>query len=243
MAKRTKKRPGSSTGLVRVTKQKVIDGLPGPGGVRIRHALPEEADKVTALLKTAADDLETGHLEALAEGRCGMWLLDGLAGARLVEPLVRAAADDVKSAAAAMSLPLVAQDRDGNVVGALLAVPSGTVISTVSQLPGHGQHALLSMLKYAKIKAVAVGEEARGRGIGAALLKRCVQLYWQLDYMLLFGEFDTERELGPYYTRQGFTVLRPGETIDVGTVLAGVPIQLGAGPGETLFHRWRGRVR
>ena len=63
MAKKTKKRP-SSTGLARVTKQKVIDGLPGPHGVRIRYGLPEEVDTVTALLKTAADDLETGHLRS-----------------------------------------------------------------------------------------------------------------------------------------------------------------------------------
>ncbi len=176
--------------------------------MRIRYALPEEADKVTSLLKTAVGDLETGHLEALAEGQCGMWLLEGLSGARLVEPLVRAAAaDDMKSAAAAMSLPLVAQDRDGHLVGALLAVPSGAVISTITQLPGHEQHALLSILKYAKIKAVAVSEDAHGRGIGAALLKRCVQVYWRLDYMLLFGGFEAARDLGPYYTRQGFTVL------------------------------------
>ncbi|WPO76236.1 GNAT family N-acetyltransferase [Streptomyces sp. KN37] len=187
--------------------------------------------------------METGHLEALAEGRCGTWLLDGLAGARLIDPLVRAAAGGgLKAAAAAMSLPLVAQDREGQVLGALLAVPSGTVISTVTRLPGHEQHALLSMLKHGKIKAVAVSEDARGQGIGAALLKRCVQLYWQLDYMLLFGGFETPRALGPYYTRQGFTVLRSGQTIDVGTLLAGVPIQLGAGPGETLFYWWRGRV-
>ncbi|WP_217241814.1 hypothetical protein [Streptomyces sp. AC555_RSS877] len=49
-----------------------------------------------------------------------------------------------------MSLPLVAHDRDGEVVGALLAVPSGTVVSTVTWLPGHEQQALLSMLKYEK---------------------------------------------------------------------------------------------
>ncbi|WP_329347545.1 hypothetical protein OG226_02005 [Streptomyces sp. NBC_01261] len=118
-----------------------------------------------------------------------------------------------------MSLPLVAQDRDGQVVGTLLGVPSGTVGGTVAQLPGYQQHALLSMLK------------------------RCVQVYWQLDYMLLFGEFATERDLGPYYRRQGFTVMRPGETIDVGTLLTAVPVQLGAGSGETFFYRWRGNVR
>lgn len=244
MAKKAKKRARSSTGLVRLTQQKVVDGLPGPDGIRIRYAVPEEADAVTALLKTAADDLETGHLEALADGQCGTWLLDGLAGADLLEPLVRAAsAGRLQPAAAALSLPLVAQDRDGQVVGALLGVPSGTVISTVAQLPGYQQHALLSMLKYAKIKAVAVRDDAPGRGIGAALLKRCVQLYWQLDYMLLFGEFETGRNLGAYYMRQGFTVLRPGQTIDVGTLLAGVPVQLGAGPGETFFYRWRGNIR
>ncbi|MGW0949132.1 hypothetical protein ACWD4O_42210 [Streptomyces sp. NPDC002623] len=37
------------------------------------------------------------------------------------------------------------------------------------------------MLKYAKIKAVAVREDARGRGIGVGQLKRYVQVYWQLD--------------------------------------------------------------
>ena len=71
MAKKAKKRTGSFTGLVRLMKQKVVDGLPGPDGVRIRYAVPEEADVVTALLKTAADDLETGHLEALAPGGAG----------------------------------------------------------------------------------------------------------------------------------------------------------------------------
>ncbi|MEU8852703.1 GNAT family N-acetyltransferase [Streptomyces sp. NPDC048564] len=98
------------------------------------------------------------------------------------------------------------------------------------------------MLKYAKIKAVVVREDARGRGIGATLLKRCVQVYWQLDYVLLFGGFKTPRALGPYYTRQGFTVLQTGQTIDVGTLLAGAPIQLGSGPGETFFYRWSDRV-
>ncbi|WP_251983042.1 hypothetical protein [Streptomyces violaceusniger] len=167
MAKKTKKRAGSSTGLVRLTKQKVLEGLPGPGSVRIRYAAPEEADGVAALLEAAADDLEIGHLQALANGQCGTWLMDGLSGVGLTEPLVRAAsAGSLQPAAASLSLPLVAQDRDGRVVGALLAVPSGTVISTVAQLPGHDQYALLSMLKYAKIKAVAVREMSAGAGSG-----------------------------------------------------------------------------
>jgi GNAT superfamily N-acetyltransferase len=64
------------------------------------------------------------------------------------------------------------------VVGAL-AVPSGTVISTVAQPPGRKRYALPSMPRHARIKAVVVREDARGRGIGAALLQRCV--YWRPD--------------------------------------------------------------
>lgn len=68
--------------------------------------------------------------------------------------------------------------------------------------------------------------------MGAVLLKRCSQLYWQLDVMLLYGEFETKRALGPFHARQGFTVLEPGESTGVGYVLAGRSIGLGAGPGE-----------
>jgi hypothetical protein len=63
-------------------------------------------------------------------------------------------------------------------------------------------------------------------------------VYRELDFILLFGEFDTERALGPYYESHRFTVLSPGETTDVGFVLTGRPIGLGAGPGEQLFFRW-----
>lgn len=89
---------------------------------------------MTALLKVAADNLEAGHLEALAQGRCGTWLLDALAGADLGEPLVRATvAGELQSAAAELSLPLVARDGKGQVIGALLGFQSGTV---ASGLPG-----------------------------------------------------------------------------------------------------------
>jgi GNAT superfamily N-acetyltransferase len=220
-------------------RKQLLDGVPGPDGVWIGFAAPGEAGTVTTLLKEAADDLETGHLEALARGQCGTWLLNALDGADLGELLVRAAAaGDLQRAAGELSLPLVARDRQGQVVGALLGVPSGTVVSGLARLPGSRQNVLLSMLTYAKIKGVAVTEDARRHGVGAALLALCVQVYRQLDYTLLFGEFDTERDLGPYYTRQGFSVLRPGHSIDVGTLLTGSPLHLGAGPGLTFLHRW-----
>ncbi|MBT2510835.1 GNAT family N-acetyltransferase [Streptomyces sp. ISL-98] len=236
MTKKKRPQPG-----VRLTRQRLTEGLAGPDGTRIRLARPEESHRVGELLKLATDEIEQGHINGLAAGQCGKWLLDGLSGVdrAMTEPLVRAAAGGrLQEGALSLSLPLVAQDRGGELVGALLAVPPGMVVQTVRQA-GYEQHALLAMLKYVKIKALAVAEDARGRGLGAALLKRCAQLYWQLDFMLLYGEFEIERALDPYYARQGFTVLDPGATTDVGVVLTGRPIGLGAGPGEQLFFRWR----
>ncbi|GGV03701.1 hypothetical protein GCM10010211_83700 [Streptomyces albospinus] len=123
-------------------------------------------------------------------------------------------------------------------VGALLALPPGTAVQTVQEA-GCPQYALLAMLKYVKIKALVMAQKAQGQGLGAALLKRCTQLYWQLDFMLLYGEFESERALRPFYERQGFTVLEPGESTDVGYALTGRPIGLGAGPGDQFFLRWR----
>lgn len=43
-----------------------------------------------------------------------------------------------------------------------------------------------------------------------------------------------------FYTRFGFEVLEPGEFTGIGSVLLGMPINYGAGPGEQFFFRWRG---
>ena len=83
---------GSLSGPVRLTRQQLLDGVAGPDGVRIGLARPGEAAVVNTLLKEAADDLEAGHLEALARGECGTWLMDALAGTDPGERLVRAAA-------------------------------------------------------------------------------------------------------------------------------------------------------
>ncbi len=194
-----------------LTRAKLREGLSGPAQTRIRLARPEESSQVAELLLAADANVEAGQLDALAAGRCSEWLLQSLStGTReLVAPLAQAASEErLQDAADALTLPLVAQARDGELLGALLALPPGTLVRSVSET-GYEPHALLAMLKYAKIKAIAVSPDARGQGLGAALLKRCMQVYWQVDYILLYGQFASERGLGP--------VLRPPRLHRAGT--------------------------
>ena len=94
-----------------------------------------------------------------------------------------------------------------------------------------GQAALLA------IKGVAVAESARGAGLGQALLRRIVQIYDQVDYRLLYGQFSVGSGLETYYARQGFEVLGEQAGVPLGPVFD-LPITVGAPPGERLFVRW-----
>ncbi|NUK50380.1 GNAT family N-acetyltransferase [Streptomyces lunaelactis] len=238
-AQQRRKRPSPSL-RVQLTRQRLADGLAGPNGTRIRLARPGDSVQFGELLLLATEQVEQEHIDGVAAGRCGAWLVDALTEGdkSLTTPLVLAATEErLQDAALALSLPLVAEDKEGAIVGALLALPPGTMVQTVQEA-GFEHHALLAMLKFVKIKGLAVAESARGRGVGGALLKRCAQVYWQLNFLFLYGGFEIERGLGPYYARQGFTVLNPGESEDVGYVLTGRSISLGAGPGEQLFFRW-----
>ncbi|MEU9979238.1 hypothetical protein [Streptomyces sp. NPDC051014] len=106
MAKKKSRRTAKADPLFgpeRVTRQQLLDGVPWPDGVRIGFTVPGEAGPVSTLLKAAADDLEGGHLEALARRECGTWLLEDLAGAALGERLVKARAAGGGGAAARSS--------------------------------------------------------------------------------------------------------------------------------------------
>ncbi|MFH8386961.1 hypothetical protein ACH4E7_39615 [Kitasatospora sp. NPDC018058] len=74
---------------------------------------------------------------------------------------------------------------------------------------------------------------------GTHLLKRAVQIYHQLQFRLLYGQFDADSPTLPtFYGQRGFTPLPPGKGIDL-RVLLGLPLGIQAGPDERLFTRWR----
>jgi GNAT superfamily N-acetyltransferase len=105
---------------------------------------------------------------------------------------------------------------------------------------GYGpDKAMAVSLFIAKVHGLAVAEHARGQGIAAALLKRTWQEYEHLGYVLLYGSYEADRDLGAFYSRCGWNVLGPGESFALDRV--GLPFRLGAGDDQCLFTRWRPR--
>lgn len=123
-------------------------------------------------------------------------------------------------------------------IGALHALPPASVLAQVMGKGVPAELATVGAFAVVKIRAVAVAESARGQGVAAALLKRCLQLYFQLGYFVAYGQFSNGSGLETYYARQGFQVLGDGEGLDLGPNL-GLPFGIQAEPGERLFLRWR----
>ncbi|MFF1691314.1 MULTISPECIES: hypothetical protein [unclassified Streptomyces] len=67
--------------------------------------------------------------------------------------------------------------------------------------------------------------------------ERAWQVYDELDYFLLYGSFETDRNLGAFYKGCGYTVRGPGE----GFLLERfeLPFGIHAGPAPCVFTRWR----
>ncbi|MGW0486324.1 GNAT family N-acetyltransferase [Nonomuraea sp. NPDC003214] len=95
---------------------------------------------------------------------------------------------------------------------------------------------MLGAIGLAKIKAVAVAEIERRRGIGAALLKRCRQIYVHCGYLLLYGAMPPTPGLGAFYRRQGFDVMEAGAPMDMWMVF-GVHLSILPGADERFFFR------
>ncbi len=156
-----------------------------------------------------------------------------------------AAGGDVVDAYLHASLVLVADHRDQGIVGTLIAYPPANLVAEFldhgsTAITGRaGQHmAMLGGVALAKIKAIAIAEDARGHGIGAALLKRCKQLYFHCGYVLLYGQMPPTPGLDAFYRRSGFEIGQPGEPIDLWGIF-GVQAKAFPGADERIFHRWQ----
>lgn len=220
-------------------------GWPGPAGTRIHLARPEDAEAADALMATTGDQVRFVPVlrAAIEDGTAASTMLAGL-GASNTKAYYDAAAvaftdRPMNEALTTVCLTLVATDEQDRIVGVLSATAPGTVIDMATNHGFPPAKAMAVSLFVAKVHGLAVAEHARGQGIAAALLKRTWQVHQQLGYLLLYGSYETDRDLGAFYSRNGYTVHAPGETFSLDR--AALPFRLGAGDDQCVFTRWRPR--
>ncbi|MER7367054.1 hypothetical protein [Nonomuraea wenchangensis] len=182
------KRPGrASAAGTQLTEGALIKGWAGPPRVRVRQAVPDDLPAIAELAPLSGVELDDALTKAVCDGSSGIGLRMGIRqgqpgfqrhmGAEFVT-------GGMMSAYLHASLMLVADHRDRGVVGALIAYPPGNLITelvrsgriSLSDQSGQ-QMSMLGAVALTKIKAIVVAEHARGQGVGAALLKRCKQIY------------------------------------------------------------------
>lgn len=222
---------------------RVRAGWQGPAGARIRLARPQDAEAADALLATAGEGVQflPELRSAIENGSVASTMLDGLGGPKAYRHAASLAftSQPMTEALATVCLPLVATDERDRTIGVLSATAPGTLMDMAMKSGFGTDKAMALSLFVAKIHGLAVAEHARGQGIAAALLKRAWQVYQQLGYYMAYGSYETDRDLGAFYTRCGWTVHAPGEAFSLD--LIALPFRLGAGDDQCMFTRWRPR--
>ncbi|MFG3172920.1 GNAT family N-acetyltransferase [Streptomyces sp. NPDC048200] len=194
-----------------------------------------------ALLDTAGVNLIPALRDAIEEGTAGAALIQGLGGttSMFFEDFARRAVvgPTMADAMASVSLTLVAVGEHDRPLAALSVTAPGTIIERALN-HGYGNlQALTLSVAIAKVHGLAVDKRARRLGIARALMKRTWQIYEQLDFFVLYGSFETDRDLGAFYQSCGYTVHAPGEGFLLDRV--GLPFGIHAGPDQRVFTRWR----
>ena len=216
-------------------------GLPLPGGILLRIARGGDAAAASRLLAMAGLDLPPYLTEAIESQAIGSTLMRALESGN--EEILTALATAVHSGDPNLAMPgltalLMAEDADHRPCGALLALPPAAVMAQLASAGVPIQLALVGTASVVKINGIAVDEASRRQGIGAALLGTCLQLYFQLDYLLAYGQIREGSGLEGYYRGLGFDVLAPGVGISLSERLT-LPIGLTPEYGERFFLRWR----
>ncbi|QLE71774.1 GNAT family N-acetyltransferase [Streptomyces rectiverticillatus] len=119
-----------------------------------------------------------------------------------------------------LCLNLVAENRDGKLVGALSAVSPFDWITGSDQLAQPFKPALARNI--ATIESLAVAPQARGMRLGFQLLKHAEAQLRESGCRLLIVDFEPSRShLARYYTEAGFRLLAYGQPLHIG-LLPGV---------------------
>lgn len=225
----------------RLNAAALAQGLPAPGGILLRVARPGDAAEAARLLAMAGVDLPPYLRQAIGNQAIGSTLMHALDAGndQILTALATAAHNgDPNLAMPGLTALLVAESADHRACGALLALPPAAVMAHAASAGAPVQLALVGTAAIVKINGIAVDETSRNKGIGTALLGICLQLYFQLDYLLAYGQFRVGSGLDNYYRKLGFDVLAPEEGISLSERLT-IPVGLSPEPGERFFLRWR----
>ncbi len=95
-----------------------------------------------------------------------------------------------------------------------------------------------ALLFTSKLHLVAVDDEHRGRGLGAALVRAATTAAYRGGAEVLYGQYLTEDQgLAKFYLRQGFTFAAADAPLDFSQWLDGFPGGPAPLAGETFFYR------
>ncbi|MFE3558515.1 hypothetical protein ACFXKW_27180 [Streptomyces sp. NPDC059193] len=147
MAKQAKKTSGGAKPPVPTSAARLREGWVGPDGGRIRLIRPGEAHTADALMRLAGVTLDPYLERAVEDGSVSATLLTGLGHSRnaYYEAALRACArPQLVEGMPSMSLILVAEDRAGDVVGVLAAMPAATMPKEAMDL-GHTPEQAVSL--------------------------------------------------------------------------------------------------
>jgi GNAT superfamily N-acetyltransferase len=168
-----------------------------------------------------------------------------IALARGMEAFVKAIApvgsgpDSFERAVVFASTVLIAQDSQGQAVGAVAVRPCvGSVMTTMESYPAKfTELGVKGLAGTAKLVALAVIPEARSQGIGRILLDAVVEHYRLAGTPMIYGIIEEEKaaELVPFYERSGFRVLEPGRILDLSHIY-GVQSWVRSDPEERYFY-------
>jgi GNAT superfamily N-acetyltransferase len=176
--------------------------------------------------------LETGDVGGLlAKQR------DGTPGSLFADLTAAALSESLSSVLAGMSLVIVAVDPQQRVVGALVAGPPVDLMQAVIHAGGDRYQAMAVAATISRIEGLAVVDSARRSGVGAALLRRTVKLYYRAGYLLVYGPVPSSIGMRRCYQRAEFELLLDGR-LDLKSLL-GLDAAIIADPGEGLAVRWR----
>lgn len=243
-------RLSASGGVTDLTEQRLVEGWPVAEQVHVRLAGSADMAAVRRLTTLANVELDDEIVNAVDTGICAVALRDGLKGGpdrfmRHMAGIIDGSEGmDLRSLLPPAALVLVAEHDQHGVVGVVVAYPPGSVLQ---QLVEHQRRAgatneqlarvvVSGVMWIVRIKAIAVDEMMRGRGVGSALLYRCQQVFAHCGYMITFGQMDDNPALERFYRSHGFTVLERDSGFDPWVVL-GVHAEICPDPGERTFVR------